>query len=288
MRKLLTNVALLALMGAATTEAQVSRVFVASSGNDANDCLLPTTACRTLAGGILRVDAQGEVIVVDSGSYAGTTITKSVKIDVPSGVVAFSGIAIDSNPGANVVVVIRGITLKAFTPGTGTGLTVTSGDLFLENSVIDGWDKGVSAASGGRIFMKNSTIRNNATGLSVTTSSRVAIEGSQFENNGLGLDVSNGGRVAMTRAVISGSSVVGVKTSGAGSEVTAQFCQVAHNAIGMQTLTSGLARLSDSTVTGNVTGIDASAGTTFETFTSNVIRGNTANTSGTLTTVLLQ
>ena len=53
---------------AGTSEAQVSRVFVSTSGNDGNDCLQPATACRTLSGGIAKVDAHGEVIITQTGS----------------------------------------------------------------------------------------------------------------------------------------------------------------------------------------------------------------------------
>src|SRR5262245_17510485 len=80
-------------------QAQVARVFVSVNGNDANVCSSIATPCRTFGGGIAQVDAQGDVIVIDSGSYAGATITKSVRINVASGVVAFSGLPITVNPG---------------------------------------------------------------------------------------------------------------------------------------------------------------------------------------------
>src|SRR5262245_47641189 len=98
---------------AATAEAQVSRVFVSVNGNDANVCSNITTPCRTLGGGITQVDPYGEVIVIDSGSYAGGTITKSVKVNVPAGIVAFSGLPITVDPGGSGTVVLRGLTLKA-------------------------------------------------------------------------------------------------------------------------------------------------------------------------------
>src|SRR5262245_2752390 len=103
--------------------AQVSRVFVSVTGNDANVCSNIATPCRTLGAGITQVDPQGEVIVVDSGSYAGVTITKSVKINAPAGVVAFSGLPIVVDPGDGGTVVLRGLTLKAATPGAGTAIT---------------------------------------------------------------------------------------------------------------------------------------------------------------------
>jgi len=203
----------LSLFLAATSEAQVARVFVATNGNDLNDCLTPSSACRTLNGGIGKVDAQGEVIVTESGSYAGATITKGVKINVPSGIVAFSGLLIASNPGPTGVVVVRGVTLKSATPGSGIGLQVQTGHLFLENSVIDGWATGLQVdPSGAKIFVKNSTLRNNATGLSVSASatlSQVVVEGSQFENNGTGLSAL-AGKVAAERVNTGETPRVGV------------------------------------------------------------------------------
>src|SRR5262245_24695704 len=58
------------LMLAPLVDAQVARVFVSVNGNDANSCSNIATPCRTLGGGISQVDPNGEVIVIDSGSYA--------------------------------------------------------------------------------------------------------------------------------------------------------------------------------------------------------------------------
>src|SRR5262245_29675446 len=88
-------------------DAQVSRVFVSVTGNDVNTCSNISTPCRTISGGITQVDAQGEVIVIDSGSYAGGTITKSVKINVAAGAVAFSGLPITANAGTGGGGVLR-------------------------------------------------------------------------------------------------------------------------------------------------------------------------------------
>ena len=111
--------ALLILGLASVSQAQISRTFVGVNGNDANDCLAPGTACRTLNGAIGKVDAGGEVIVIETGSYAGATITKSVKINVPSGAVAFSALSLTITAGVNEVIVVRGMTMKALTPGDG-------------------------------------------------------------------------------------------------------------------------------------------------------------------------
>src|SRR5438093_6975450 len=75
---------------AAPAHAVIARVFVSVNGNDANACEVITTPCRTFGAAINRVDTDGEVIVLDTGSYGGTTITKGVRINVPGGVVAFA------------------------------------------------------------------------------------------------------------------------------------------------------------------------------------------------------
>jgi hypothetical protein len=52
--------------GAGVADAQVSRVFVSVNGSDANACSNVSTPCRTFGGGIAQVDADGEVIVIES------------------------------------------------------------------------------------------------------------------------------------------------------------------------------------------------------------------------------
>src|SRR2546423_1063573 len=119
-------VSLVVLAGVSTAQAAAARVFVSVNGTDAGDCSNVNNPCRTLDFAIAAVNAGGEVIVVTTGSYAGANITKSVKIDVPTGVVAFSASPITINAAASDVVVIRGMTLKAVTAGTGNGIDFTA------------------------------------------------------------------------------------------------------------------------------------------------------------------
>ena len=278
------------MLSASVADAQISRVFVSVNGNDSNACSSITTPCRTIDGGVTQVEAHGEVIIIDSGSFASPAlgVTKSVKIDAPPGVVAFSATSLVINPGAGGTVVVRGLTLKALTPGSGIGLRALSGTVFVENSVLDGWATGVSLESASsKAFIKNSVVRNNTTGLASTTSAiSVGVEGSFFENNGTGVSVSGGGHVALTRTVISGNTT-GLLTSGASSQVSVQFCQVSHNVTGVRAASSGTARVSDSSVAGNGTGFENSSAN-FHTFSTNQMSGNTANTAGTITPVALQ
>jgi hypothetical protein len=291
-RHALIGLALAACCG--TAEAQVARVFVSVNGNDANVCSNIATPCRTFGGGITQVDAQGEVIVIDSGSYAGATITKSVKINVAAGVVAFSGLPITVDPGAGGTVVLRGLTIKAATPGSGTGITQESGTLFVENTVVDGWGfAGLDVkAAAERLFVKRSVFRNQSShGIAITFSAmQYAIDRSFFENNGsVGLSLF-GGRGRISNSVMTRNGY-GAWVSNSG-EANFQRCEVSGNTItGLRVANGATLRVSDSEIVGNVLGLENFVGgsvATLERFGNNALRGNTTNTSGAISLVALQ
>ena len=285
MKKFLVSATLVAGF-AMTSEAQIARVFVSVGGNDGNDCLQPATACRTLNGGIGKVDVGGEVILVDTGSYAGATVTKSVKINVPSGNVAFSGLPITVNaPGATVV--LRGLTLKALTPGSGTGVSVLAASaVFIENCVIDGWNKGVEMLVAGELYIKDSTIRNNVLRGVETAVGTLNVESSRFERttdslNGVAVFVRSGSNASLVRSLFT-HSANGVAVVGGSAMV--DECEASNNTAGFTADTGGILRVLNSTATGNGTGFQNITGT-LETFGNNVVRANGMNTSGGITMV---
>lgn len=175
---------LVGLCGSA--EAQISRVFVSVNGNDANACANQATPCRTIGGGITQVDPNGEVIIVDTGSYAGGTITKAVKVNAAPGIVAFSGLTITVNPGAGNTVVLRGLTIKAAVPGV-PGVVHSSGNLIVEECVVDGWANGISSNAGasGHLSVNNSTFRNNVNVGAVALISGTAVVTNVHASNNL-------------------------------------------------------------------------------------------------------
>ena len=274
---------------AGPTHAQIARVFVSVNGNDANTCSNIATPCRTLGGGVAQVDAGGEVIVIDSGSYAGANILKPVKINVAAGAVAFSGLSITVNPGPSGTVVLRGLTLKAATAGSGNGILHQSGTLFVENTVVDGWQQGLHSVSGAdKLFVKGSIFRNQAAhGLRVETAT-IAVDNSFFENNSnIGLFV-NSSKGRVTNSVMSGNNF-GAAVDTAGADVTFQRCEFSDNADSGVYAIAAIVRVSGSTVTRNATGLkNNGAGATLESYGNNAVRGNTTETSGAITPVPLQ
>ena len=98
-----------------------ARVFVASYGNDGNQCTFGSP-CKTFQQAVNVVDAGGEVTAIDSAGFGPITITQAVTITSPPGVEA--GI-VPAAGGAAIIVntfggttVLRGLTLEG--QGTGT------------------------------------------------------------------------------------------------------------------------------------------------------------------------
>ncbi|HYN25311.1 MAG TPA: hypothetical protein VES69_09740, partial [Pyrinomonadaceae bacterium] len=89
-RSVFCALALLVCSIAYTSSAQAQGVlrFVASTGNDANDCLRPTP-CRSINRGVQSADSGAELIILDTAGYGPTvTVNKSITITAPSGVAA--------------------------------------------------------------------------------------------------------------------------------------------------------------------------------------------------------
>ena|GEM_PF-952476 len=263
-----------------------ARTFASSSGNDANDCTLLTTPCRSIGQAIFQVAASGEVIVISPGEYeaAALTITKSVKVTSPSGTVAFVRQPITINaPGHRVA--LRGLTLKG--TGAGNSITLTAADsLSIEECAIDRWAAGldIGAGSGSQVSLLNSVFMANTSGVVVAAggTNAIAVEGSRFERNGTGI-LAHSGSLSVRESSFIGHSAAGLMVDGGSVDI--QRSEFTLNNIGVNALAGGTVRIGRSRVFGNTTGLSAAGGSTFESSGTNVVRRNTTNTTGTITAV---
>lgn len=263
-----------------------NRVFVSQrSGNDSNACSNILTPCQTFAGSVLQLNPGGEAIVLDSGGYGPVTITQSVIIEAPTGVLAFihppSGDAITVNaPGATVV--LRGLTID------GTGVTSSGiyapavSALHVESCAIAGFagsGKGIFFTSAGELFVKDTIVRGNGnSGIVVAPSSgiaRASVDHCRLEQNGsCGLDVSASATITVRDSVTSGNAGRGMLAE-FGGELTAEGCLVANNGIGLESDSGGsVLRASNCVVTDNGTGLVAGGGSLLSR-SNNTVQGNT-------------
>ncbi len=294
-RRVLILLALSLLATSSVAHALVNRVFVsARSGNNANSCDNVNTPCQTLAGAVLQLNPGGEAIVLDSGGYGLVTITQSVIIEAPPGVLAFihppSGQhAITVNaPGATVV--LRGLTLVGAGQTTGNGIYVLAvAALHVENFVITGFagatgahGNGISFASVGQLFVKDTIVRGNG-GAGILLSSNpgnASVDHCRLEQNKFGLVASSSAgsaRVAIKDSVVSGN-LRGFQADGAGGEVNAEGCLIADNSVyGLATF-GGTIRVSNCTITGSDIGLFTSGGALLSR-SNNTVQGNTTKGS---------
>ncbi|MEA2689160.1 MAG: hypothetical protein QOD51_1767, partial [Candidatus Eremiobacteraeota bacterium] len=127
-------------------QAQATRTWVASTGDDANPCSR-TLPCKTFSGAISKTTAGGEIDTIDPSAYGALTITKALTVDggsaLVTAVVASGFNAFTINAGPNDRVVLRNLTMNGVNqtgaPGT-NGIQFNSGaSLAVEHCVIEGF-----------------------------------------------------------------------------------------------------------------------------------------------------
>src|SRR5438093_6005721 len=124
------------LLVAASASAQVARVFLTGTGNDAVDCTNQATPCRSLQGAVTQCPINGEVIILDNGGYVAANITKSLTVNASAGVVAFIARTVTVHIGATDKVVLRGLAMNGVVFGDAAGIAFTGGGTLLgEDSV---------------------------------------------------------------------------------------------------------------------------------------------------------
>src|SRR5437016_12114736 len=102
--------------------AQVARVFLSGTGDDLNDCSNAGTPCRSLQGAVNQCPVNGEIIVMTSGGFGTATISQSLTINAPTGVVAFNARTITVNIGFGDLVTIRGLSMNGAVYGDTYGI----------------------------------------------------------------------------------------------------------------------------------------------------------------------
>jgi hypothetical protein len=247
----------------------VAGADVDSETNTLNDCRA-AWPCRTLARALSVVDWGGEVVILTSGDYDTFRIGTSVSVIATPGVhaVIYGPINID----VFGVVALRGLTLRA-------GFTVISVvnvvALYVEDCVLGGsFENAISFAGGGRLHLRDTTIKDSggdyASAIYIADGI-VSIDRVRMDHNRHGLVV-DGGNVTIRDSVMSqqidhavwarglnrpvnvtieNSTITGTES---GSGIIAGDPSGPHQWAKMS--------VSNSTVTGNATGISAFPSTT--------------------------
>jgi hypothetical protein len=240
--------------------AQLTKIFVASTGNDANDGSRGAPK-RNFQSAHDAVAAGGQIVVLDTAGYGKLNITKSISITVPPGVNGFvtvtgpfeTGIAINAGPGS--IVSLRGLIIEGGggTSGSPRGVRFSEGRLYLEDCIIRNFgSSGVEASfipSGGRALLvaRSVQVRNCGSGFWASADSN-----------------SNPSSVfVLTDCLIDGCRQYGVFAQGdypafSYNRMTLTRCTLTSNAIGIRSALQDTTVYVDTcTLSGNQTGVDA-------------------------------
>jgi hypothetical protein len=302
------------LLSASAGFSQV-RTWVSPTGLDTNPCTREQP-CRNFAAAITAVAAGGEVVALESAGYGPGTITKSVTIVAPAGVHAAiapsSGVAITVSAADTDHVVLRNLYLNA--QGAETGIDAnTVAALYVESCVVSGFSTyGIlfdPTTSGAQLYVSDTMIRRSDNfGIYMTggTATRATIASVRLHQNLFaavyvqlaeatiresvasgGLDVgfrADFGSKVMIEKSISVSSSTGFYAQ-SGGLMTMTRCTASSNSnFGVLAQNDGTTiYVSDSTITGNATGVSVASGGVVTSRGNNTLQANTTNGSFTST-----
>ncbi len=246
----------------ATTQAYaVQRTHVSATiGADINTATGCTASapCRFFQAAIKVTDPNGEVVVLDSGSYGGANITQSISLIAPSGV--YAGITVPANSTgvlihkAGINVVLRGLTING-QAGSDRGILVTAGNkLTVENCEISNLFSGISVVGAVTVRITDTTVRGNViAGIQLNDGTRSTITRTTVTDNGsFGIATELGSaQNAITTTDIADSTIT--KSGVAGVTAISRSVNAAASAVKVT--------VRNSSVIGNETGLLANTNT---------------------------
>ena len=299
------RVMIFCLLVATSASAQVARVFLAGTGNDAGDCTNQATPCRSLQGAVTACPVNGEIIILDNGGYGGASITKSLTVNASAGIVAFIARTITVNIASTDKVVLRGLSMNGVVFGDGDGIAFAGGGtLVVDNSVIAGFmTNGIEqSAAGSNLIVNNCEFRNNGLGVRNTTgsdtNSNTVVENSRFESNAIGVESQSGAaNLSIRNSVVANNTNTGVLASSILQAqpvlIVVDTCTIAHNPRGVETgaaaTGSAIIRVTNSTIYHNGLGINFNgAGAAIESYGNNRVTANASNSTFSGTVLPLQ
>jgi hypothetical protein len=284
---ILAALAVTLLAGVSASAQTYKRVYLSSGGTDtSNNCDNPNSPCATLDHAYTKVDAGGDIVIMDSDDYDnnGLTISKAVNIIAPEGV--YAGIRASSGypaltvaAGSTDVVVLRGLTLDG-SGGGDIGVQFDSGAaLHIEDCSFTGFGSYAiyaATAADAKLSVKDCEIRNentysNSSGIVLYPYSgalKAYIERTRVDNQAQsGVYVSDGVKAVVRNCSVTGSTRgLHLEAASTAAEMTVDKTQVVNNTSGVRWESGSVAgskiRVTNSTVMRNTTGIDKPTTTT--------------------------
>lgn len=231
-----------AIVGGAT------RTWVSGVGDDANPCSR-TAPCKTFAGALSKTTDGGTIDVLDPGEFGPVTITAPVTIDGAGNAASIvtaaggTGISINVGAGAGRDVILRDLTITSVpgcsAPGAGDGIRLVSA---------------------GAVHLENVTLRG-------------------FAGAGVSLVPTADGTMTIHGADITDNCTAGISAQRPGGmvDVTVDHATISHDGTGVLAADGSVVRLTETTISGNATGLEISGNGSIFAWAFNNVAGNSAN-----------
>jgi hypothetical protein len=285
-----------ALPTAPAQAAQVARTFVSAAGSDSNNCANVLTPCRHLATAYAATAANGEIYVLDPANYGAVTITHGVSIEGHgwasiAPVAGQAAITINANTGDKINII--GVVLDGTALASTTGIQFHSGgslnirDSVIRNFTQDGIAFASTSSSPSQLSVSNTLVSDNsANGINIDPSGSGAVNGAldhvDMASNGAdGLVASTASptinvTVSDSLSANNGAGISASSVSAAPVNIMVRNCTIANNASDglVATNTGARIRVTQSTISGNVTGWLNSSGGVVTSYGDNNIDGN--------------
>jgi len=298
----------LGLFHAMPASAQATRTWISGVGDDVNPCSR-TAPCKTFQGAISKTAAGGEINCLDPGGFGNLTITKSISLicdSTETGVLVASanGIIINS---ATAIVTLSGFDFEGLgqtvSPGVNGVTILNAAVVHIHNSKIRGFRNGFGInfqpqASNTQLFVDNVTItESGSTGVtsgginlnpSTNIAARATITNSRIvDNANVGIRADTSGITGSSLVVTIDNTVISndnagilVKAPTGTGTVKVMLTNsiiadnVSQGIIVNGTPASAQARVGNTTITGNATGILLLGTATLQSYGDNRLDGN--------------
>jgi hypothetical protein len=290
-------------------QAQATRTWVASTGDDANPCTR-STPCKTFSGAYSKTAVGGEIDTVDPSAYGPLTITHAITVDGGSAEVAetvaagFNAFTVNAGP--NDRVVLRNLGLNGVNQSAAAGtngiLFNSGGALAVEHCVIEGFGTyGINFQPAVRAFLtvSDSVLVGNGSfglasgtgGLIASTSAgtggvnRISIVRTVISEGTSGITAGQNTKVELEHSTIGqtglGGGGYGVTANGSTAEVSIDFSTISGNNFGGLHATNGAKMyVANSSITyNNTNGILSDTGGQVLSYGNNHVAGNTGSST---------
>jgi hypothetical protein len=271
--------------------------YVSTTGSDTATCGLHGLPCATFQQAVNHTILGGNLTALDSGDFGPFNITKSITVDggpgamittiiQGGGISCLQAVAICIDPPGQSTVILRNLSINLFEVSTSCCnfagvqewlVNDAPPIVIMENVQISGPGGDCVSDFGGALTFRHGTLSGcGAYGVAASGQQPVLLENVivTASANGMNIDVYPGATIH--NCEITANAGIGIYAEG-NTPVTIDSSVVTDNGVGIRSAFGATVQLTNTTVTGNTTGLLPNNGGSIVSFVNNRIYGNATN-----------